>query len=132
MLAQRRNDGRFPAPNLGVVRALPRNARWSMVAALSVLSSHPKPISPSHLPLSPLSTHISPTMSAKSFRQIIGVGPSPVSASSGTTALVVIDPQGSYAKGGGLEITGIDAAQAAISSAVDTYRKVGSLYGHTC
>lgn len=59
----------------------------------------------------------------KSFRQTIGLSPSTVDVSSGS-ALLVIDPQRTYATGGPLAITGIDASQAVISDLVEKYRKV--------
>lgn len=68
---------------------------------------------------------IAPSATApKSFRQTIGLGPSSVSASSGTTALLVIDAQGSYAPEGGLAISGVDEAQKEIAGAVAKYRQV--------
>ena len=60
----------------------------------------------------------------KSFRELIGLSPSTVSASSGTTALVVIDAQGTYAPSGGLAISGVEAAQKEIAGLVAVYRKV--------
>lgn len=65
-------------------------------------------------------------MAPLSFRQTIGLSPSTVSASSGSTALIVIDAQGTYAPGAPLEISGFVEAQAAIATAVDKYRKANA------
>ncbi|KAJ7248436.1 putative Isochorismatase family hydrolase [Mycena rebaudengoi] len=62
----------------------------------------------------------------KSFRQLIGVGPSTVSASSSSSALIVIDAQQTYSSTGVLAISGIDAAQKTIASTVDKFRKGGA------
>lgn len=71
-------------------------------------------------------------MSPKSFRQTIGVSPSTVSASSGTTALLVIDSQGTYNTGAPLEISNLDASQAVIKDLVAKYRKVSFRYTALC
>lgn len=63
---------------------------------------------------------------AKSFRQTIGLSPSQVDTSSGSTALLVIDAQQSYDTGAPLAITGIDEAQAVIKSLVEKYRQVSA------
>lgn len=62
-----------------------------------------------------------------SFRQIIGASPSTVSASSGNTALLVIDAQGTYATGSPLAITGVEQAQTVIGELVEKYRKVSEV-----
>ncbi|KAK4049118.1 hypothetical protein OIO90_005588 [Microbotryomycetes sp. JL221] len=62
-------------------------------------------------------------MSPTSFRQLIGLSPSQVSASSGQTALIVVDAQGTYNSGAPLAITGIDAAQKTIAQLVTKYRE---------
>lgn len=59
----------------------------------------------------------------KSFRQMAGIPASKVTASSGTSALLVIDPQKSYDTGSPLEISDIDARQKVISGVVDKYRE---------
>ncbi|UZJ52414.1 hypothetical protein CBS101457_001734 [Exobasidium rhododendri] len=59
----------------------------------------------------------------KSFRQLGGATPSSVSVSSGTTALIVIDPQKSYASGAPLAISQVETRQKVISGIVDEYRK---------
>jgi nicotinamidase-related amidase len=59
----------------------------------------------------------------KSFRQMAGIPASKVTASSGTTALIVIDPQKSYDTGSPLEISEINTRQKVISSVVDKYRE---------
>lgn len=64
------------------------------------------------------------TTAPKSFRQTIGLAPSSVKASSGTTALIVIDAQGTYAPEGGLAISGVEEAQKEIAGAVAKYRQV--------
>ncbi|KAM0787819.1 hypothetical protein ACM66B_003873 [Microbotryomycetes sp. NB124-2] len=65
-------------------------------------------------------------MTPPAFRQLIGLSPSEVSASSGNTALVVIDAQGTYNTGAPLAISGIDAAQGVIAQLVDKYRKANA------
>jgi nicotinamidase-related amidase len=62
----------------------------------------------------------------KSFRQLGGASDSSVSLSSGTTALLVIDPQNSYATGSPLEISHIETRQKVISGLVDNYRKANA------
>ena len=59
----------------------------------------------------------------QSFRQMAGMADSSVTASSGDSALLVIDPQKSYDKGSPLEISEIDTRQKAIAGVVDKYRK---------
>ncbi|KAK4702973.1 hypothetical protein P7C70_g3246, partial [Phenoliferia sp. Uapishka_3] len=62
----------------------------------------------------------------KSFRALIGLSPSTVTASSGSTALIIIDAQGTYAPSGGLAISGVEAAQKEIAGLVSVYRKNAS------
>ncbi|KAL8276746.1 hypothetical protein RQP46_010855 [Phenoliferia psychrophenolica] len=62
----------------------------------------------------------------KSFRTLIGLSPSTVTASAAGTALVIIDAQGTYAPTGGLAISGVEAAQKEIAGLVATYRKAGA------
>jgi hypothetical protein len=59
----------------------------------------------------------------KSFRELAGAKDSQVSVSSGTTALIVIDPQKSYATGAPLAISQVESRQKVISGLVDEYRK---------
>lgn len=59
----------------------------------------------------------------KSFRQMAGIPASRVSASSGTTALLVIDPQKSYAEGSPLEISQVQTHQKVISGLVDKFHQ---------
>lgn len=64
-------------------------------------------------------------MAPQSFRQMAGIPASSVSASSDSTALLVIDAQTSYAQGAPLAISGVDAAQAQIAKLVSVFRKAG-------
>lgn len=59
----------------------------------------------------------------KSFRQMAGIPASQVNTSSGTTVLLVIDPQKSYAKGSPLEISQVETRQKVISGLVDTFHQ---------
>jgi nicotinamidase-related amidase len=53
---------------------------------------------------------------------MVGISPSDVSASSGTSALLVIDPQKTYSNGP-LKISEIETRQKVISGLVDKYRE---------
>jgi hypothetical protein len=83
------------------------NIRWFLVQAANITRAN--------------------NMSApKSFRQLLGLTPSNVTASSPSTALIIIDAQQSYSSTGLLAISGIDEAQKVIASTVGKFRKGGS------
>lgn len=66
-------------------------------------------------------------MSAKSFRQIVGVPPS--TASTTDSVLVIIDAQNEYAKGQ-LAVTNSATSRPAIKSLLDKYRAAGGHVVH--
>lgn len=66
-------------------------------------------------------------MAVKSFREIVGAGPSTVSAKN--SALVIIDAQNEYSKGK-LAVSNVDSSRKVIAKVLEHYRKSGGKVVH--